>query len=290
MAHSLDTTTQGTGAWLPAQAPPLAAATGGDRAERALTAAAVSWFVVAVLGQLVFVVYVAGFYGRAALQGHLEAWNKVLPHGYVAGDTAGNLVVGVHLAFAMLITLGGALQIASGVRRRFPTFHRWNGRVYLVACFVMSLGGLFMIATRGTVGGPSQALAISINAVLIMTCAVMAVRYARARRFGLHRRWALRLFLVVNGVWFFRIGLMFWILVNQGPVGFDPDTFRGPALTILAFGQYVVPLLMLELHFRAQDSRAPRVRIAMAVVLVASTLMTATGVVAASMIMWLPRL
>ena len=39
----------------------------------ALKAAATSWFVVAVLGQLVFVAYVIGFYGRAALQGRFEA-------------------------------------------------------------------------------------------------------------------------------------------------------------------------------------------------------------------------
>ena len=294
MAHSLDLTIQREGAGLPAQTPAAADSWRRevliDRAGRRLRIAAASWFVVAVLGQLMFVVYIAGFYGHAALQGQYEVWNKVLPHGYVAGDTINNGVVATHLAVAALITLGGALQIVSGVRRRFPAFHRWNGRVYVVAAFVMSLGGLMMKAMHGTVGGPSQALAISINAMLIMACAVMAVRHARARRFDLHRRWALRLFLVVSGVWFFRIGLMFWIIVNQGPVGFDPETFRGPALTILAFAQYLVPLLMLELYFRAQASKAPRVRIAMAAGLLASTLVTATGIIAASMILWLPRL
>jgi len=59
----------------------------------ALKAAATSWFVVAVVGQLIFVAYVIGFYGRAAMQGRFETWNKVLPHGYVPGDTFGNLVV-----------------------------------------------------------------------------------------------------------------------------------------------------------------------------------------------------
>ncbi|MEO6689915.1 MAG: DUF2306 domain-containing protein [Dokdonella sp.] len=256
----------------------------------ALNAAATSWFFVAVLGQLMLVVFVIGFYGRAAAQGHFETWNKVLPHGYVVGDTVGNLIVSMHLIFATLIIIGGALQLTTGVRRLFPTFHRWNGRAYLVSAFVMSLGGLAMIATRGAVGGSGQTLAIVINAVLVMAFAGMTLRHALARRFDLHRQWALRLFLVVSGVWFFRIGLMFWILVNRGPVGFDPHTFRGPALTIIAFTQYLLPLFVLELYFRAQRSIEPRMHVAMTASLFVLTLATAVGIFAASMMLWLPRL
>ena len=255
-----------------------------------LSAAATTWFVVAVLGQWLFVTYVIGFYARALLLGNIETWNEVLPHGYVPGDTMGNLIVGVHLAFAVLIIVGGSLQVMTGVRRRFPRFHRMNGRIYFVLAFVMSLGGLIMVWTRGTVGGLPQAVAITINALLIMGCAIMTVRHALARRFDVHRRWALRLFLVVSGVWFFRIGLMFWIAVNQGPVGFDPHTFRGPTLVALAFGQYLVPLTVLELYFRAQRSRSSIFRVSMAGSLFCLTLATAGGIAAAFLFMWLPRL
>ncbi len=257
---------------------------------RALNSAATLWFVVAVVGQLMFVVYLLGFYGRAAVQGQFETWNQVLPHGYVAGDTVGNLVVFVHLAFAAVVMLGGALQLIPVVRRRAPTFHRWNGRVYLSSALVMSIGGLIMVWTRGGVGDMSQHIAISINALLIMVCAGMTLRHALARRIDVHRRWALRLYLAVSGVWFFRIGLMFWIVLNQGPVGFDAKTFQGPFLTFLAFAQYLLPLAVLQLYFLAQDRAGPRGRIAMVMALVMLTLMTAVGVGAAAMIMWLPRL
>jgi len=256
----------------------------------ALKAAATSWFVVAVLGQLVFVAYVIGFYGRAALQGRFEAWNKVLPHGYVPGDTFGNLVVSLHLAFATIVIVGGAVQLVPFVRRTAPTVHRWNGRIYLASVLLMSVGGLVMVWTRGSVGDPSQHVAISINALLIIAFAGMTLRHALARRFDVHRRWALRLFLVVAGVWFFRIGLMAWIVVNKGPVGFDPKAFVGPFLTFLAFAQYVLPLAVLELYLRAQAGRGALRRVAVATVLFALTGLTATGIAAASMIMWLPRL
>jgi hypothetical protein len=283
----------------------LAAATAADRAESifdsgrprwqmlaapALRAAATFWFVVTVLGQLLFAFYVAVFYGRAAAQGRLEDWNKVLHVGYVPGDTVGNLALVSHLLFAVAVSVGGALQLVPQIRRNWPRLHRWNGRVYLLAAAIASVGGLIMIWTRKTGGDLSQHVAISINAVLILGFAGLALRHAMARRFDVHRRWALRLFLAVSGGWFFRIGLMFWIVANRGPVGFDPKTFTGPFITFLSFAQYLVPLGVLQLYFLAQEQRDPRGQLAMASGMVVLTLAMMGGIAAAAAIMWLPHL
>ncbi len=259
-------------------------------AARSLRNAAAAWFAVTVLGQLMFVIYIAGFYGVATARGDLAAWGKVMPHGYVAGDTVGNTVVGVHLLFAALITLSGAVQLLPAIRRLAPKLHRLNGRFFITSAVVMSVGGLVMVWTREGVGGLSQHLAISLNAVLILAFAAMALRHAMARRFAEHRRWALRLFLAVSGVWFFRVGLMLWLVVNQGPVGFDPETFTGPFLTILAFGQYLVPLAILQLYLHAQERGGTVAKYAMVGGLVVATLMIAVGSAAATMMMWLPHL
>jgi hypothetical protein len=82
---------------------------------------------------------------------------------------------------------------------------------------------------------------------------------------------------------------MLWIVVNQGPVGFDPDTFQGPTTTILAFAQFLLPLAVLEAWLRAQAA-GPGAKLAMAGALAAMTLATAGGIGAASMILWLPRI
>ena len=256
---------------------------------KALRIAAAAWFVVTALGQLMFVIYIAGFYGVATARGDLAAWSKVMPHGYVAGDTFGNTVVGFHLLFAALIMLSGAVQLIPAVRRVVPKLHRWNGRFYLFAALLMSVGGLLMVGTRGTVGGSSH-VAISLNAVLILLFGGMALRNALARRFAEHRRWALRLFLAVSGVWFFRIGLMGWIMLNQGPVGFDPETFTGPFLTFLGFAQYLIPLALLQAYFYAQDRGTAVARYAMTGTLAVGTLVTLVGTAAATMMMWLPYL
>lgn len=260
-------------------------------ASRILQISAMVWLGVAMLGQLLFAIYVAGFYGLAAMHGNPQAWNRVLPHGYVAGDTFFNGVLGLHLAFAVLIILGGVLQLMPRMRRRMPAFHRWNGRVYLLAACVLAIGGLAMVWIRGgMVGDLPQHVGVSVNAVLIVTFAAIAWRYARTRQMDSHRRWALRLFLAVSGVWFFRVGLMFWILVNQGPRGFDPQSFTGPALSALSFAQFLVPLAVLELYFLAQARRIPRVQHAMAAALGLLTLLMSVGIGAATAFMWLPRI
>jgi hypothetical protein len=256
----------------------------------ALDAAARSWFVVAVAGQLMFALYIGLLYGGALVRGDLEAWNKVLPHGYAAGHAMGNVVLGAHLLLAAVINVGGPLQLIPQVRGRFPALHRWNGRIYLPVAFVMGLSGLYLTwSGRRTVGDAAQHVGISINAVLILVFAALAWRTARARDFAAHRPWALRLFLAMSGVWFFRVGLMFWLVVNRGPAGFDPKSFTGPFLTFLAFAQYLLPLAVLELYLHARGRSGPTGRYATAAVLFVATAVTGIGVLAAAGLMWLPR-
>jgi uncharacterized membrane protein len=255
-----------------------------------LRAAAAFWFSAAALGQLFFVTYVATFYGRAAVAGRPELWNKVLHPGYVPGDTPGNLAIASHLMFAVIVTAGGIVQIVPAIRRNWPRFHRWNGRMYVLAAVTASIAGLYMIWARDSGGDLPSHIGISLSALLIMLAAGKAWRHAVARKFDLHRRWALRLFLVVNGGWFFRVGLMLWLVVNHGPVGFDPKTFTGPFISFLSFADYLLPLAVLQLYFHAQDSRAPRAQLAMAAGLSILTVAMSVGIVAAAAMMWLPRM
>ena len=275
----------------PTSLPAMSASTARALPVRLMNASGVAWLTVAVLGQLLMAAYLVAFYGRAALQGAFERWNDVMPQAYAAGATMFNLVIGFHLLFAGVIIVVGALQLLPAIRRRAPALHRWSGRVYLIAAALLSIGGLLLVWVRGgSAGDLSQHVAVSGNALLILACAWMAWRHARARRMPAHRRWALRLFLAVSGVWCFRVGLSLWLVVNQGPAGFDPATFSGPFLTALAFAQYLLPLAVLELFLRVQVRANPRAQLAMAAGMTVLTLGTLAGIAAASMILWLPRM
>jgi hypothetical protein len=56
------------------------------------------------------------------------------------------------------------------------------------------------------------------------------------------------------------------------------------------FGQYLLPLAVLELYFRARDSGKAQHRFAMALGLVAITILTGIGTILATTNSWLPRL
>ncbi len=256
-------------------------------ADTALKAAAQFWFGVTVIGQLAFGFAVASFYGLTALRGDYHGWK--FTNGYVPGVTRGNWAVVMHVASAAILMLAGALQLVPQVRSRFPVFHRWNGRVYMLTALILSLAGLYMTWIRGSVGDVSQHLGSTLNAVLIWLFGAMALRYALARDFRTHRRWALRLFLVVSASWFIRIMLFLSFLVFKSPIGFDPATFTGPFLTFLTFGQYLIPLAILELYFRAQDHHSPLRRMAMAGLLFGLTLAMGAGLFALTMSAWVPE-
>jgi tetratricopeptide (TPR) repeat protein len=168
--------------------------------------------------------------------------------------------------------------------------HRWNGRLYFVTAFTLSLAGLYMMWAHGTVGDLSQHVGNTVLAVLIMLFAIMALRYALARDFKTHRRWALRLYFAVSASLFIRAAIFLSLLLNRGPFGFDAATFQGPFMTFIAFAQYLVPLAVLEIYLRVQDQPSIPRRIAMAAGLFALTIALGAGVFAVAMAKWVPSI
>jgi uncharacterized membrane protein len=259
----------------------------GSVADTALKVSARFWFGVTLLGQLAFGFAVTSFYALTALRGDYHGWN--FTHGYVPGVTTGNFAVATHLISAAIIMLAGAVQFIPQVRNRFPAFHRWNGRVYMVTAGTLSLAGLYMHWIRGSVGDLPQHIGGTVNAALIWICGGMALRYALARDFKTHRRWALRLFLVVSASWFIRIMLFLWFMIFRAPVGLDPTTFTGPLPTTLSYAQYLIPLAVLEIYLRAQDRPGTLRRMAAASMLFVVTLLMAAGLFATTMATWVPQ-
>jgi uncharacterized membrane protein len=253
---------------------------------KVLKAAAIFWFVVAVIGQLLFAGTIGLTYGFTAARGNWQQWGRFTQHGIIPGDGMGNVTLAIHIFSAFIIILSGALQIVPQVRDYAPTFHHWNGRIYFVTAFTISLAGLYLLWVRGTVGDLAQHLGSTLMAVLIMLCAVMAVRYARARNFTTHRRWALRLYLVVSASLFIRAGFFLSFLLNRGPFGFDPSTFTGPFLTFMTFAQYLLPLAVLEMYFWAKENPGALGRLATAAVLFVLTLGMGAGILAVTVAVW----
>lgn len=257
----------------------------------ALKAAVRFWSAIIVLGQLVFAFEVASFYGMATLRGTAaQALRKHITHGWVPGDFFGNFAVVLHISSAPIIILAGLIQLFPQIRQRMPAIHRWNGRLYIVTAFTISLAGLYMTWIRGSVGDLSQHIGSTLMAVLILFFAGMALRSALARDFRTHRRWALRLYLVVSASLFIRAGIFLSFILNKGPFGFDPATFSGPFLTFMSFAQYLIPLAVLELYLRVQDRGGVSRQFAMAAGLFVVTIGMAIGIAAVTMVVFVPSI
>lgn len=261
-----------------------AALTGAPRltsvADSVLKGAAALWLSAALAGQWAFFYYIVSFYGTSTLSGNLQTWNRLAVlgrHPYVAGDTGGNLAYAAHALAAGIIAFGGALQLMPQVRARAPVFHRWNGRLFLLTVTGLSLSGFYLVWVRHTSPDLVSGIATTLNGVLILTFAALALKSALARDFAVHRPWAMRLYLVSNGQWFLRVGLFAYFVVSRG-LG-AKVSFSDPVLQAWTWGCYLAPLAILELYLRAKASAGPGARLAMAGGLVALTLLMTVGIV-----------
>jgi hypothetical protein len=216
-----------------------------------LTASAALWFIAAAAGQWLFAYYVVVVFGvRVAADGLAGLSQVQLMHGYVAGDTIGNIASTVHILLAIAIHGGGPLQLIPWLR------------------------------THADTGGNTVA------SILIFMFAALALRHAMARNFDAHRRWALRLFLVVSAVWFIRLGSYgSQFLEHVFGSHFAPAYYES-----LNAAKLLVPLGVLELYFWAQRGAGARGRIAVAIAIVAATVLTAVGIYGAATIKWLPAI
>jgi Predicted membrane protein (DUF2306) len=260
---------------------------GLPRARKALSNTAMVWYFSAVFGQALFLLFIVLFYYTSSFAGNFEAWdNKPNIEGFTFGDTVGNGMFALHVLLAAVITLGGLIQLIPAIRQHWPLLHRWNGRMFMMTALLLAIGGLWLVWVRGTYLTLAGAIGISLNAMLIIGFSIMAWRAAVNRDFTQHRRWALRLFIVANAVWFMRLGYMIWGIATGGAgIG---DAMNGPFDYFLAFGNSLLPLAIMEIYLRVQASNSVRAHYQMAVALVVCALLVVGGSAAAWMGMWGP--
>jgi hypothetical protein len=90
-----------------------------------------------------------------------------------------------HMLIAPIALLLGPWQFFPRLRAKYPKFHRWSGRVYVVACIVAGFGALATAPYAS--GGPVAGLGFGILAVSWIGTTFAGYRAAVTRRFDLHR-------------------------------------------------------------------------------------------------------
>ena len=164
--------------------------------------------------------------------------------------------IALHMVAGGAMTVLAPLQLLGPVRRRWPAAHRWLGRGLVAMAIVTGLGGLVFIAGRGTIGGGPMNAGFAVYGLAMTWSAALAWRFARDRDFDRHRRWALRLFVLILGSWLYRVMYGLWELAADG-AGSRPD-FGGPFDLVMVWTCYLQWLPLLELRFLAERRAGAR--------------------------------
>ena len=106
----------------------------------------------------------------------------------------------LHMTFGGMAILVAPFQFLQKIRRRFPRFHRWNGRFYIFCGIVSSLCGNIFIALRKyhLVGGMNMVWAFTTAGTFLGLCSYMCYHTAVRKQFQRHRAWTIR---SVSQIW-----------------------------------------------------------------------------------------
>lgn len=262
----------------------------GWQSEKVLGWLVKSWGGIILTGQWIFALYILVQFTLPMLTGQLsESRYAYMITGYVNGDTFNNALLLLHVVPVMLISLSGTFQLFPVIRKRYPRFHRINGRVYLSFGLLGAIGGLYLTWVTGSRLSDIGALGVTLNGLLIPVAVYIAWKAALQRRFTQHKRFAVHAFILINGVWTFRLLLMGWFMLNQGALG-NSANLDGPADIILSFASYLLPMIIAELIFKAQQSKAVSARLIAIISVFFAIVITLFGTIAATMMMWGPRI
>jgi len=226
-----------------------------DKSSKNLKKSVYTLFYIGLAGQAAFAIYILLHLGLSAFRQDWVVWTNGMANGIIEGDRMGNAALILHIFLAFIITVGGPLQFIPALRSKSSIFHKWNGRVYITSVLLTSIVALFLVWGRPIViGGILGNIAISVNGFLIILFGAMTWRTGMQRQFLNHRKWAIRTFIVVNGVWFFRIGFGTWFLVTGFTAPGVTSDLTGWFDTSLYFLSYLGPLAVAELYLKVKDS------------------------------------
>ena len=147
----------------------------------------------------------------------------------IAGDpvpTADNarflvmpLVIYCHAGGGILYLILGAFQFSVPLRLRWPKWHRWSGRVAVLAGAFAALSALYMTETFPQVPfNPHEVYGFRILFGLgWFTCLALGLMAAMERNIAAHRAWMMRAYAIGLGGSTTAILLGSWLLVYGSP-------------------------------------------------------------------------
>ncbi|MFI6502201.1 DUF2306 domain-containing protein [Nonomuraea typhae] len=167
--------------------------------------------------------------------------------GELAGQRdAGTLPLMLHIVGAMVFSLLGALQVASGVRRRWPGWHRVAGRMAVPGGLLAGGTGVWLGVVHahgdgdgGLLGGFRVVFGGGMLVFLLL--GFVAIRRREVAR---HRAWMMRGYAIALGAGTQAVLLSAYVAIAGTPAGVPRALVMGAA--------WVINLVVAELVIRGQ--------------------------------------
>lgn len=156
-------------------------------------------------------------------------------------------VMHVHIAFACLAMIAGAMNFSSWSFKKYRRFHRLNGYLYVVSVMIVDLTSGYM-APYAT-GGKISSMAFNLLNIIWLLMTVMAIVKIRKKQVNQHRKWMIRSYTFVF------TNFSIHLLTSFFDKGFGLS--YADSYTISVYSSIILLLLVGEIVIRTR----PKVRI-----------------------------
>jgi len=150
----------------------------------------------------------------------------------------------LHIMGASLFSLLGALQFSTGLRLRYPRFHKISGRIVALSGLIAALSGLWMTVVypipTGLQGDLLYVVRVLVSTSMLVSI-VLAVTAVMRREIGKHRAWMIRGYALGQGAGTQVVVLLPWMLFIGTPSVLQRDVLMTLAWLInLCIGEWAI--------------------------------------------------
>lgn len=101
-------------------------------------------------------------------------------------------MIRIHILLAVIALLTGPLGIIKKIRNKSLSFHRWNGRVYVLSIILNFIPGVYV--SFFATGGLLSTIGFLILNSLWLGTTILGIKYIKRKNIILHSQWLIRSF------------------------------------------------------------------------------------------------
>ncbi|BCD95993.1 DUF2306 domain-containing protein [Marinagarivorans cellulosilyticus] len=151
-----------------------------------------------------------------------------------------------HIVCGTIFNLIAPFQFAGIIRRRYPLWHRWAGRVLILCAFGAGASSLWMNHFYPAFGGTMKYLGILAHNIVLLGSLILSVKAILRRDIARHRAWMMRAVAAMLSPATQRLLIIPWV----GITGILNDTI----IAAVIWGGLAVNLVVVEWFLRHKQN------------------------------------